>query len=72
MAVMSHLVVINMKKGAEAYDYYGTEEEAKAAVRRIAEDAHVGTGTVVTPSGRVSFDASNFSTAVYKGGGYES
>jgi hypothetical protein len=69
---MEHLVIIFMKKGADSHDYYPTEEAAKAAVRKIAEDAHVGTGTVVTPSGRVSFDASNFSSAVYKGGGYES
>jgi len=68
---MKHLIVIHQKKGHDLFDYYDTEEAAKAAIQSIAEATNPGAGSVVTPSGNVTFDAANFAGAVYKGGGYD-
>jgi hypothetical protein len=68
---MKHLIVIRLKKGEDLFDYYDSEEVAKAAIQSIAEATNPGAGSVVTPSGNVAFDAGNFAGAVYKGGGYD-
>ncbi len=63
---MEHFVIIHQKEGRDLYDYYPTEDAAKAAIQTISDTVHLGTGSVVTPSGKVTFEVANYAGAEYK------
>ncbi len=62
---MEHFVIIHQKKGRDLYDYYPTEDAAKAAFQAISDAVHLSTGSVVTPSGKVAFEVANYAGAEY-------
>jgi hypothetical protein len=62
---MEHFVIIHQKKGRDLYDYYPTEDAAKAAIQAITGAVHLGTASIITPSGKVTFEVANYAGAEY-------
>ena len=65
---MEHFVIIHQKQGRDLYDYYPTEDAAKAAIHAISHAIHLRTESIVTPSGKVTFEIANYAGAEYKTG----
>ena len=63
---MECFIIIHQKEGRDLYDYYRTEDAAKAAIQAISDTVHVGMRSVVTPSGKVTFEVANYAGAEYK------
>lgn len=63
---MEHCVIIHQKEGRDLYDYYPTEDAAKAALQAISDAVRLGTRSIVTPSGKVTFEVANYAGAERK------
>jgi hypothetical protein len=64
---MKHQVIIHRKNDLQdLYDRYSSEREAKEAIRTIAAESSPASGTVLTPSGSVTFNGSDFAGAEYR------